>query len=129
MGAIRSNKADPATDSAGPACDWFPADSPGATISVNTFPSFGGPGNLGQPGLQWAQRTGDIAGYPAQHDSLAGQTGPQNGDCETTVVVSSQAAVAVAVSAYGMNYQYYANACAPADALVTDVISYLKSGG
>ena len=129
IGAIRASLPSAADGDTGPSCLYSPADSNQPAVSVSALPNFGGPANLGQPGLEWSQKTGDIVGYPAEHASLAGPTGPQKGDCRTLVVVSDQAAFNVYMQAAEPDYKYYANACAPTDALAPDVIAFLKSGG
>ena len=127
IGAVDSSNADK-SDPNSAACDYYPVDGHQATISVSALPNFGGPANLGKPGLAWSQKIGDVAGYPAEHSSLAGPTGPQKGDCGTLVVVSDQAAVDIYVDSAEPDYKYHTNACAPADALAPDVIAFLKSG-
>ena len=129
LGTVRKADPSPADGSDGPSCDYFPADLNEATISISTLPSFGGPANLGQAGVEWSERTVDISGYPAEHVSLGGPTGPQNGECGTVVVVSDQAAFEVHVQTSDSSYRYYSNLCTVSDALAPDVITYLKSGG
>ena len=129
IGALRKSQSDPGEGANGPGCDYFPIDGNQATIGVTALPNFGGPANLGQPGLEWSQKIGDVAGYPAEHASAAGPKGPQGGDCATVVVISDQAAVHIYVQAAEPDYKYYTNACAPANALAPDVIAFLKSGG
>ncbi|HEX7659538.1 MAG TPA: DUF3558 family protein [Pseudonocardiaceae bacterium] len=129
IGAIRVSLPSAADGSTGPSCLYDPVDGNQGSVSVTALPNFGGPANLGQPGLEWSQKIGDVAGYPAENASAAGPKGPQAGDCATVVVISDQAAVHIYVQAAEPDYKYYTNACAPANALAPDVIAFLKSGG
>ncbi|HEX7659762.1 MAG TPA: DUF3558 domain-containing protein [Pseudonocardiaceae bacterium] len=127
LGTVGSREPDASDPGSWSACNYHPADTNQAQVSVLIEPSFGGLANLDQAGNGWAVRIDDIDGYPAEHVSQVGETGPQNGDCGTTVVVSNSAAINVYVRSSAAGSKYYANACTPADALVPDVIANLKS--
>ena len=128
IGALDQSQAEPVDGSTGPSCDYEPADGHQAGVDITALPEFGGPGNLGKSGIEWSEKSADIAGYPAEHQSLGGPTGPQNGDCGTIVAISDQAAVNIYVQAPDSSYKYYSNLCVVSDALAPYVIVYLKSG-
>ncbi|HWE89539.1 MAG TPA: DUF3558 family protein, partial [Pseudonocardiaceae bacterium] len=113
----------------GTGCLFEPADGHQAGIGVLVCPSNSGPGTLTQSGFPWQEPAGDIAGYPAEHQSQGGASGPATGDCQTMVAVSNQASLAVYIDDSEPDYKYYTDACTAADKLAAELIANIKGGG
>jgi hypothetical protein len=113
----------------GTGCLFEPVDGNQPSFSVLAYPSNSGPGTLTQASFPWQESAGNIAGYPAEHQSQGGASGPVTGDCQTMVAVSDQASVAVYMDDANPNYQYNKTACVPTDKLAAELIANIKGGG
>jgi hypothetical protein len=109
-------------------CGWNPTDTSQPAIGVVVYPDLGGQQNLDAGSFPWHERTADIAGYPAEHESLL-VGGPSTGSCWSVIAVSDKAAIGVTFNTTTTTQQYYANPCQPTDALLTQLIASIKAGG
>lgn len=128
VGAIRGTSGKQTAVNIDVNCVWDPVDNSQPDISVIVYPNLGGPQNLDVGLFPWHERTADIAGYPAEHESLnAG--GPSTGSCRSLIAVSDKAAIGVAFDTVTASQQYYAKSCEPTDALLIQLVARVRAGG
>ena len=110
-------------------CVWHPVDVNQPAIGLAVYPGNGGPATLGNTSFPWSASAGEIAGYPAEHMSQGGETGPQTGACETAVAVSDKDTIAIDNDDASPQNKYYTQACVLSDQVAALVIANLKAGG
>jgi hypothetical protein len=126
-GAISGTSGKQADSNGDVNCVWDPVDVSQPAIGVVVYPDLGGPQNLDAGSYPWHQRTTDIAGYPAEHNSLV-PSGPNAGSCWSVIAVSDKAAIGVTLNTTTTTQKYYSDPCVPTDALLTQLVASIKAG-
>ena len=126
MGEIRN--ATPDLTNGDFTCNWDPSDVNKLSVSVNVYPTIGGPAGVysAKTGYNYFEKIDSISGYPAVH-AATGTNAPRNGLCRTIVAVSDKAAFDVFAQNSTSSDPHYATMCTVTDQLVQQVITNLTT--